>query len=268
MLIIEELVDKLMQLGLTQYQAQTYVALTRLSMASAPDISDHSKVPKAKIYDALVSLSEKGFVSISPGTPKMYQASPVKTVMNLLSDNFFKLANDVDKKLQELEPLKEEMPFASVWSLPSKKAVWNKLRAMALETKEVKLMVSPDMLSALEGPISEMGRKVKIVLSSEWKKKRLGLASIVTHTAESKKTVAGSLDKPHFFLIKDGQGLLICGPGSNDKISGAYLEIGMITKFLDMHFDMMWMALGGGMPTMPHGSMPPHPMPPHPMPHR
>lgn len=58
----DELRDGLMTVGLTQYEADTYVALLELGSASAVDVAQAAGVPRARIYDVIRSLAEDGYV--------------------------------------------------------------------------------------------------------------------------------------------------------------------------------------------------------------
>lgn len=57
-----ELVDRLQNIGLTEYQSRAYVAAVSLGTATPGELADESGVPQARIYDVIEDLSEKGFV--------------------------------------------------------------------------------------------------------------------------------------------------------------------------------------------------------------
>ena len=65
---------ELMKIGLTEYEAKTYVALLRLGIARGPEISKESGVPKTRIYDVLKILANKGLIEIVEERPMVFKA--------------------------------------------------------------------------------------------------------------------------------------------------------------------------------------------------
>lgn len=58
----EQLRETLEDTGLTQYEADAYIAVLDLGSAPATEISDACDVPQARIYDVLRNLESKGYV--------------------------------------------------------------------------------------------------------------------------------------------------------------------------------------------------------------
>lgn len=57
-----ELVERLQEIGLTEYQSRAYVAAVSLGTATPSQLADESGVPQARIYDVIEDLSDQGFV--------------------------------------------------------------------------------------------------------------------------------------------------------------------------------------------------------------
>ncbi|MHB8604812.1 MAG: TrmB family transcriptional regulator [Thermoplasmatota archaeon] len=68
--------EKMMEYGLTEYEARTYLALLDLGTASARDIANLSRVPRTKIYSVLDDLHQKQLTEIIPERPKKYEVVP------------------------------------------------------------------------------------------------------------------------------------------------------------------------------------------------
>jgi len=64
----------LRQMGLSEYEANAYLALLRQGTGTAKEIANASGIPQSRIYDVLERLEEKGFVTIQMGRPKRYGA--------------------------------------------------------------------------------------------------------------------------------------------------------------------------------------------------
>jgi sugar-specific transcriptional regulator TrmB len=68
------LVDRLVRLGLTTYEARAYVALVRRDSFTAAQVARQAGLPRQRIYDVLGSLVEKGLASSRPGAVVKYAA--------------------------------------------------------------------------------------------------------------------------------------------------------------------------------------------------
>ena len=69
-------IEKMMEYGLTEYEARTYLALLQLGVASARDVANMSRVPRTKIYSVLDDLHAKQLAEIIPERPKKYGVVP------------------------------------------------------------------------------------------------------------------------------------------------------------------------------------------------
>ena len=52
----EEAVESLSELGMKEYEAKSFVALSRLPKATAKQINELSDVPRTRVYDAVSAL--------------------------------------------------------------------------------------------------------------------------------------------------------------------------------------------------------------------
>ena len=66
--------ERLVELGLTSYEARAYVALLRRDSSAAADVARLARIPRQRIYDVLGTLVEKGLASQRPGPPTKYSA--------------------------------------------------------------------------------------------------------------------------------------------------------------------------------------------------
>ena len=78
--IPSDIIDQLMILGLTQYQAKVYRSAFFLKECSIQQIALHSGVPDAKIYSVIRELERQGLIVEIPTTrPTKFQAIPLYT---------------------------------------------------------------------------------------------------------------------------------------------------------------------------------------------
>lgn len=78
---MDDIIELFKQLGLQEYHAKTMAHLVRLGRSTAPEISKSSKVPKARIYEILEELADRGYVEVFEGRPKQFKARPPKDIL-------------------------------------------------------------------------------------------------------------------------------------------------------------------------------------------
>lgn len=71
----DQAVQGLEHLGLKEYEAKSFVALTRLPSGTAEDISKISDVPRTRVYDAVRVLEAKGLVEVQHSNPSSFAPS-------------------------------------------------------------------------------------------------------------------------------------------------------------------------------------------------
>ena len=69
-------------LELTDYEEQALEELFSLGQTTAPDLSNATGIPKARIYGVLDSLGADGYIKIIPGRPKQYQPKPPAEILD------------------------------------------------------------------------------------------------------------------------------------------------------------------------------------------
>ncbi len=100
---MESVVEKLQQIGLTEYEAKAYLALLNMHLSTATQVSEKSGVPRTKIYSVLEALKNKGWVRVYSGVPLLFKAVAPLAV-------FEKVKGDLEKFLESVQAtLKEEV---------------------------------------------------------------------------------------------------------------------------------------------------------------
>jgi len=80
------LIDRLVRLGLTTYEAKAYASLVRRDSYTAAQVARQSALPRQRIYDVLASLVEKGLASTRPGGVVKYAAIAPEAAVDRLVD--------------------------------------------------------------------------------------------------------------------------------------------------------------------------------------
>jgi sugar-specific transcriptional regulator TrmB len=139
----EEAVELLQNLGLKEYEARCFVALTRLPFGTAKEISDVASVPRTRVYDAVRVLESKGLVEIQHANPQHFRALSVGEATDILADRYAARIDDLDEALHAVEPEdRRNEPLAQdVWSLSGREAVAARTHQLIDEATEECILV-------------------------------------------------------------------------------------------------------------------------------
>lgn len=118
--------DALEQLGLTEYEAKSFVALSRVPKATAKEVSQLSDVPRSRVYDVLDLLHKRGLVDVQQSEPREYRAISK-------DEAFEKLRREYDETIEKADSALEQMDAATVqeeegvWAIASQDHVTDRL---------------------------------------------------------------------------------------------------------------------------------------------
>ncbi|WP_010612730.1 TrmB family transcriptional regulator [Halococcus hamelinensis] len=114
-----EAIELLQELGLKEYEAKCFAALTRLPFGTAKEISDTAEVPRTRVYEAVRVLESKGLVEIQQGNPQYFRAVGVNEAVVVLANRYSSRIDELDQALHDVESRQEstEQSPHEVWSL-------------------------------------------------------------------------------------------------------------------------------------------------------
>lgn len=102
------MVERLVRLGLTQYEARAYVALIRRDGSTPAEVAKVAGVPRPRIYDVIASLVAKGLASERPGRAAKFVATApdeaTSMLMNIHRVRLHTLEADATAVCNELGP--------------------------------------------------------------------------------------------------------------------------------------------------------------------
>lgn len=93
-------IKALRELGLTEYEARVYTALTRLKAGIASEIHQISGIPRPAVYGALKRLVMRGIVEVQPSKPMRYRVTDPAAALERLKSSFM---TDAEAALHALE---------------------------------------------------------------------------------------------------------------------------------------------------------------------
>jgi sugar-specific transcriptional regulator TrmB len=140
-----EAVEILQELGLKEYEAKCFVALSRLSQGTAKRISDISDVPRTRVYDATRVLQARGLVEVQHSNPQQFRAVDIDIALRTLKSEYEKQVADLRELLQNLDPVTTDEAGESdheVWTVSETTAITSRLEQLIDEAgDEIRMLV-------------------------------------------------------------------------------------------------------------------------------
>ena len=147
-------IDALEQLGLTEYEARCFVALTRLPHGTAKEVGQVADIPRSRVYETMDRLAERGLVDVQKGEPRTFQSVSIDTAVRVLNKEFESYFEAMKRTLRRMEPIYKE-PQQSVWALTNYEQVTERvIDLLGDATDEIVLIVLDDSLLGEEVPAS------------------------------------------------------------------------------------------------------------------
>lgn len=143
---MSDAVERLKELGLTEYESKVYYALIRSSGLTAEEISKISNVPLTRVYSVLTSLQSKGMVLEISGRPKRFEAIQPKLALKSYTAY---VKSIMEEELRRLEAKAREL------SLTLEPIYWNSRLSLS----------PPETLKQLSS-FSEMEHYTKHIIAS------------------------------------------------------------------------------------------------------
>jgi sugar-specific transcriptional regulator TrmB len=127
-----KVLEALEKLGLTEYESKAYTKLVEHGHLSAKEASNLTGIPYSKIYTTLISLVDKGWVSVKEGRPKKYRPIEPAFASELSFKKQTQDLTDASKMIRDsLQSLYNEDAVAGkseIWSIRGHANVSRKLK--------------------------------------------------------------------------------------------------------------------------------------------
>ncbi len=158
----------LQSLGFTKNDSKVLLALAKYKILSPADIARFSDVDRARVYDSLNRLIEKGFIQKEPvKRGANYQIIPLSKIFKTIRDGYKKRIEDsltVEKAISELE-IDQEESEPRVWAINSRDKIRKKVNELISSSQNrIYYILTPDLL------IKELGG-YEWILKEIWNKK-------------------------------------------------------------------------------------------------
>ena len=147
-----ETVSLLQDLGLKEYEARSFLALTQLSTGTAKEINEISEVPRTRVYDAVRVLESKGLVEVQHSSPQQFRAVGIGEATATLRQQYDTRIDTLQSHLEALD-LQPEVDDADrmqeVWTLSSHDGIESRTHTLLedADSEIVLLVVEEELLT-------------------------------------------------------------------------------------------------------------------------
>jgi len=241
--ISEEAKRILKEAGLTEYESRIYLSLLEIGASTASRISEHGNVPYSKVYEALNSLEEKGWIETQSSRPRRYYPKSPTEALDAVKTRMEGLVKSWQKSvLKELQPLYDKMEVREkpeIWILRGEFNTIAKLKEM-MENTKIELMIAapPSASSFLDGLIpaleelTDAGVSLLLMVSRDVSDRVLQAISKVVEVRVRDHMFGGG-------VISDGrEALLLLGEEKPSLVIWSD-HIGLV-KFAKDYFQHLW----------------------------
>jgi sugar-specific transcriptional regulator TrmB len=199
-------VDRLVEVGFSEYEAKAYVALLRESPVTGYQVSKLSGVPRSMVYEVLGKLATRGAaMTLRKGEATLYAPVPAEEFLDQLQRDHEELIGGLKS---DLSGLASPSDLEYVWNIEGHESVMAKAEEMIGQAQHyICLTLVPATFLALQPVLEEaIARGVRVRLYSTSHLDLLGAAVVVAHVAEETLGQARGLG---LILIIDGEEVLI-----------------------------------------------------------
>lgn len=237
-------VEALERLGLTEYEARCFVALSRVPQGTAKEISKLSEVPRSRVYDTVDRLHERGLVDVQQSDPREYRAIPRDDAFEKLRGEYSSAIDAADEALGQVESNEPREESEGLWSIATADHVHDRLRTLLDGAEDHvhvvvadEATVQPAVLDALssagdrgvtvflEAPTAAVGERVEEAV--------LDARVAVAEELQRNRDVEGK--RPGLLVLIDGHAVLASGLEESD-LPGVDRETAVWTQGRDHGF--------------------------------
>ncbi|GAB6861488.1 TrmB family transcriptional regulator [Haloplanus litoreus] len=245
----------LQEMGLSEYEASTYVGLLRGGTSTAKEVANRAGVPQSRVYDVLDSLKTKGFVVVQEGRPKKF--GPIEATRAVSQFREFKRREHV-RRLDEIQGLGEHFLNAVddadygresdevdiSWSYPNRHHILEKLERLGEAAEsEILMITTPESFERIANHHAELlaekheqGVEIRALISDDRE-----VDAAVRDRARELMTMRLVQDIRGRLYTYDGEGILLAFRAQNDD---GYVGISTASPHLyttlSQLFELLW----------------------------
>ena len=139
--LVAETTSVLESLGLTEYEARCFVALTRVGQGTAREIAEVADVPRPRVYDSVEALQGRGLADVQDAQPRRFRAPDPHDAVETIRREYGRRLDRLDGLLPRLQSPPAREDRAGVWVVEGDEAVSDRLAGLAGDATEELLVV-------------------------------------------------------------------------------------------------------------------------------
>ena len=177
--LFQATVDALNNMGLTVYEAKTYLTLLQKHPSHGHEISRRSGVPGPKIYETLSRMVQKGLVAVLNTDPQMYSPLPYREFLTRKSNEF-----QVTEQLLAANLEKISMPAVDItlWQLTNHDVLIAKARDLIDGAKKAVLTsMWPPQGRLLEKSLAAARQRGVAIVSIQFEQEVIEVGKVFRH---------------------------------------------------------------------------------------
>ena len=167
---VAETTSVLESLGLTEYEARCFVALTRIGQGTAREIAEVADVPRPRVYDSVEALQGRGLADVQDAQPRRFRAPDPHDAVETIRREYGRRLDRLDGLLPRLQSPPAREDRAGVWVVEGDEAVSDRLAGLAGDaTDELLVVIAVEDLLTEEvtaGLAAAADRGVSVTLGS------------------------------------------------------------------------------------------------------
>lgn len=159
-MVVNKTASILMDIGFSEYEARTYVALVGNNPATAYELARIAGIPTSKIYGVLSKLIERGVVS-ALGDEKTKRYIPMDPG-EFIESHRSKMEHTLDSLKGELSDIKKEPDVSYIWNISDYEYLMDKAGRMILDAERTILLSAWAAEAATLEPQLKKAQKSKV----------------------------------------------------------------------------------------------------------
>jgi HTH-type transcriptional regulator, sugar sensing transcriptional regulator len=217
--MVDNIIDRLIEIGFSEYEAKAYAALVRANPATAYEIARLSGIPTSKIYGVISRLHKKGIVMLA-GDEKKKRYIPLEP-SEFIESTRKKIEITLDGLENDLSSIRKGNDISYIWDIHDYEYLMEKAVRM-VESAEESLLISgwDEELAVLEEHIVSRNKsnvKVAIVHFGEG---TVNVGMVYQHPIED--TIYNEKGGRGIVIITDMKEALMATIYPDYKVEGAW----------------------------------------------
>ncbi|MEY7998836.1 TrmB family transcriptional regulator [Clostridium sp. Mt-5] len=128
-----ELISKLVKVGLNKYEAMIYLTLLQSQEITAYEASKRSGVPQSKVYDTIKSLLNKNIITKNGLNPSKYIAISLAEFLNIYKND---TNSTIDYLQNNINNIKDLASINYLWHFDDTEQIKTKIKSMLKNAKK------------------------------------------------------------------------------------------------------------------------------------